>query len=206
MIGPPDCPIMRRWTIYGDVGKEALLPFVRLAKSFPSIFDRKLMVHYFEPNVEDRDPHDHPRGFWTLVLRGLYYDLIPCDFCKGLGSVIDPTAISGIQYTPEDGEFPRRPRVTCWECDGDKVVLGDVMKVGSVRYRPAKHTHITQSGPKGAWTIVLMGPFERPWGFFRNARWWPFKEYEAEFGFAMRCPTDEEREGAVLKYNDKMAR
>lgn len=179
-IGPPECPIMRRWTIYGEDG---LLPFVRLAKRYPRIFDRKLMVHYFEPNVEDRDPHDHPRGFWTVVLRGRYLDLIPCPTCA----------------VPYNGDPPQY----CGECR-DGLVVGDVMKAGTIRYRPAKHTHITQSGPEGAWTLVLMGPLERAWGFLRYSKWWPFKEYEAEFGFAMRCPTEEEREGVMLKYSDDM--
>ena len=183
-IGPPDCPIMRRWTIYADDG---LLPYVKLAKRWPRIFDRKLMVHYFEPNVEDRDPHDHPRGFWTLVLRGRYLDLVPCGLCDG----------SGRHRGTDGGDL-------CSNCLGDGLIIGDVMKAGTIRYRPAKHTHITQSGPKGAWTLILMGPFERSWGFLRNSKWWPFKEYEAEFGFAMRCPSDEEREGVMLKYSDEM--
>jgi hypothetical protein len=194
LIGPPDCPIMRRWTIYGDDPKESLLPFVRRAKRFPYLCDRKLLLHFFEPNVEDRDPHDHPRGFWTIVLRGSYLDLVPCPDCRDR---------IGVQFHA-GVEEPEIVPPKCDRCGGEQLVVGDVMRAGAIRYRPAKHTHITQSGPNGAWTLVLMGPFERSWGFLRRGRWWAFRDYEAEFGFAMRCPTDEEREGVILKYSDQL--
>lgn len=38
----------------------------------------------------------------------------------------------------------------------------------------------------------------------RFSEWWPWRKYEEPFGFAMRCPTDEELEGQMLKYNDEM--
>jgi hypothetical protein len=179
VIGAPDCPLMLRWTIISDDPAEALLP---LPKKLTG--DRKLMVHRFLPNVEDRDPHDHPRGFWTLVLRCGYWDLVPCPDCGGIPVVM------------------QMPPGECELCKNAGVVVGDVMRAGVIRYRAAEHTHITQSGPRGAWTVVLMGPMERPWGFLRQGRWWAFRSYEAAFGFAHRCPTDEEMEGRMLKYTD----
>jgi hypothetical protein len=77
------------------------------------------------------------------------------------------------------------------------------MKAGKLRYRRAEHTHITQSGPKGAWTVVLMTPIERKWGFWRDGGFWPWKDYEAKFGFAHRCPTEEDLDGVMLKYSDE---
>lgn len=63
IIGDPACPIMRRWTIVGEhSGKDR------------GRLDFKLMVHHFLPNADDRDMHDHPRPFVTLVLRGAYQD------------------------------------------------------------------------------------------------------------------------------------
>lgn len=182
-IGAPDCPIIRRWTVVDEKAEatasheqtvRTLLPLPKWLTG-----DRKLMVHYFPPNVEDRDPHDHPRGFWTLVLRGRYLDLVPCETCGGHG------------YHD------------C-ECMGEGMRVGDVMTPGMVRYRPPEHVHITQSGPRGAWTIVLMGPAARAWGFWREGTWWAWRKYEERFGFAHRCPSDEELEGQMLKYTDEM--
>lgn len=58
IIGPIDCPIMWRWTVLsGRFGK--------------------CLVHRFSPNARDKDPHDHPSSFVTIVLRGGYDDIKP---------------------------------------------------------------------------------------------------------------------------------
>lgn len=59
VIGPPDCPLMFRRTLLegGRFGK--------------------LLLHRFVPGANDRDCHDHPRSFVTLVLRGGYDDIQP---------------------------------------------------------------------------------------------------------------------------------
>jgi hypothetical protein len=58
MIGPLDCPLMfRRTLLAGRLGK--------------------LLVHRFVPGASDKDPHDHPRGFVTVVVRGGYDDVNP---------------------------------------------------------------------------------------------------------------------------------
>lgn len=54
-IGPPDCPIMYRRTLVAN----------RLFK---------VLWHEFMPNASDEAHHDHPRSFWTIVLRGGYLD------------------------------------------------------------------------------------------------------------------------------------
>lgn len=195
IIGAPDCPLMLRWTLVDfkaptvnrvTEGKsqgrtESLIVLPKWLTG-----DRKLMVHHFLPNVEDRDPHNHPRAFYTLVLWGRYYDLVPCKWCDGTGV-----------------EDRARPVEACLRCNGEGTVVGDVMKAGTFRYRPAQHTHITQSGPRGAWTVVVMTTLAGKWGFFRAGRFWPWKDYEAKFGFAHHCPTEEEMEGVMLKYTDE---
>lgn len=57
-IGQEECPLMRRWTLF----------------KFPFGLG-KLMVHHFPPNVTDRDPHDHPSPFVTLILKGGYFNI-----------------------------------------------------------------------------------------------------------------------------------
>jgi hypothetical protein len=195
-IGAPDCPIMNRWTIVDEKPAatashgQKVMSLLPLPKWLTR--DYKLMVHHFLPNVEDRDPHDHPRPFWTLVLKGCYFDLVPCPECDGVGTWTEYTS-------PEEAGHGPCPR-----CRGDKVVVGDVMRRGMVRYRPAEHTHLTQTSRAGAWTVVVMCPLARPWGFWRSGKWWAWRDYEKEFGFAMRCPSDDELEGAMLKYDATM--
>lgn len=56
IIGPPGCPIMyRRTLLSGRLGK--------------------LLWHEFFAGSSDKDPHDHPRSFLTIVLQGGYDDV-----------------------------------------------------------------------------------------------------------------------------------
>jgi hypothetical protein len=158
VIGPPDCPIILRWTLLGE-------------PTWPGRWPFKVMVHRFPPNADDRDAHDHPRPFVTLVLRGGYDDDVPCPTCRGTAR--------------RDATSDPLVEVPC-EC-GDGLVPGDRVRAPALRRRRAEYAHRTRVLPSGAWTVVVMGPVRRPWGFWRAGGWWPFRDYEREFGFAMRC-------------------
>src|ERR1700756_4366564 len=75
-IGPPDCPILYRWTLFGNDERDEEGNVVRR-------YPVKFMVHHFLLNADDRDVHDHPRPFWTFVLWGGYDDMEPCRACLG---------------------------------------------------------------------------------------------------------------------------
>lgn len=173
VIGPPDCPLMRRWTIFcatPEKRDEAVL--FRL----PDRCGWRLMVHYFLPNTEDADPHDHPRPLWTLILKGGYLDLVPCSFCHGE------------RYPVIQGARRR-----CPVCEGRGLEVGDRMHRGVIRGRPATHRHVTKVSTAGAWTLCLMGPKQREWGFWRFGRFYGEREYEEEFGLAFRCDGNGDR-------------
>jgi hypothetical protein len=149
IIGPPDCPILTRWTLIKFASK-----------------GKKLLLHHFHPNADDRDLHDHPWPFVTIVLWGSYNDMKHCVCIAGR---------SGRAWSD------------CDLCDGTGFVVREHMRVGKVRYRSASHRHRTMVGPRGCWTLVITGPMQRDWGFWRDGRFWPWRSYEDEFGFAMRC-------------------
>lgn len=152
VIGPPECPILLRRTL---VARKRW----------------KLLLHRFMPGAADRDPHDHPRPFLTLVLRGGYDDVQPCRACK-----------EGTVTAPAGGV------VRCRVCRGERQAIDRVRAV-TVRYRPATHVHTTLVHADGATTLVLMGPLVRAWGFFRDGRWWPWREYDEAYGHgSFRCP------------------
>lgn len=156
-IGHEDCPLMLRWTFFERFGFKA-------------------MVHYFPPNVEDKDPHDHPRSFLTIVLWGAYQD------------------VHWESYTPlmkERGELGPMPE---W------------VRAPAVRFRSAEYMHIVETGHEGAWTIVMMGPMSRPWGFLRldgDKKWWPWERYVEKFGGTVRCDTDDGDRSHELKRSGK---
>lgn len=156
VIGPPDCPLMYRWTILN-------LKFV------------KLLVHRFLPDADDLAVHDHPRPFVTIILSGGYDDLQPCP-CQddtSYGRLIDALKAN---------------RLECpYDCN-DGLILGDRLRRGAIRYRSAEHKHRTQVGPKGCWSICIMGPLVRVWGFWHRGRFFQWQEYEERYGYTMRCP------------------
>lgn len=161
-VGPPDCPIMFRWTLLGSSGAR-----------------HRLMLHWFPPHSDDRDVHDHPCDFTTLVLQGGYDDLVPLE--------------------PELNVFAAGHFRAAWPKDwavteaGDVLSVGDRMRRGALRFRSAEHTHRTRVGSGGCWSLVWMRPARRRWGFFRHGRWFEWFKYEELFGFGMRCdPTPQE--------------
>lgn len=166
-IGPAECPLFDRWTL--------LAPRWRGRPVF------KVLLHHFAPNRQDADvPHDHPRSFVTLCLRGGYDDLVRCPSCDGAVWKFTGTGGFGNGYQP------------CSACGRLGLVVGDRLRAGSIRYRPADHAHMTRTDDRGAWTLVVMGPEVRPWGFWREGRWWAFREFERTFGFAWRCAEPDE--------------
>lgn len=161
IIGPPECPILLRRTL---VARKRW----------------KLLVHRFMPGAADRDPHDHPRPFLTFVLRGGYTDMHPCPRCGPY-----PGATVACTFS-DDAVYPAPPE--CGLCHGLHKVA-DRVRAPTVRYRAATHVHTTVVHDDGALTVVLMGPLVRAWGFFRDGRWWPWREYDAQFGHgSFRCP------------------
>jgi hypothetical protein len=171
VIGPPDCPILHRWTLL-NLGERV----------------GKLLLHRFYPNADDRAVHDHPRGFITVVLRGGYDDLVPCLFCGGTGCRPEGATFASV-LPPDEGVEPPWPSPLWRRCTACRagLVRGDKMRAGSIAYRPAHHRHRTRVLPEGCWTVVVMGPLRQPWGFFMGGRKWEWEEFERRFGFGMRC-------------------
>lgn len=164
LIGPPDCPILHRWT-------------------FAVFRGRKLLLHHFQPNADDRAEHDHPSPFWTLVLWGGYDDRVPCRFCNGTDRHDPGVAFASPRTRPDGSAY-------CTGCQGG-LVLGDQMRPGMLRRRAAEYRHVTRVGPRGCWTLVLMGRKTRRWGFWERGVWWFWRDHEREFGYGMRCDNEE---------------
>lgn len=41
-----------------------------------------LMLHHFHRSDMDRDLHDHPWAFWSLILSGGYWEITPDNWCR----------------------------------------------------------------------------------------------------------------------------
>lgn len=149
VIGQKECPLMLRWTFF-DIGV------------------LRAMIHYFPPEVTDRDPHDHPRPFLTFVLRGEYLDT------------------SWFRIDLPDQEFMKEI---------------EIVGAGEFRYRPAAYTHIVETMESGCWSLVVMGPAIREWGFLRlnTGEWWPWGKYIQRWGGVIRCDAPADKMGIPVE-------
>ena len=131
---------LRRWRLFGFNAK------------LPYLFGRSVMLHRIVRPDGDRDPHNHPWDFWTLVLRRSY---IECVYVK--------------------------PELTRGRVDADDVKVLNYRRFGALDWRPAEHMHRIDKLPNGeAWTLVVTK--QRPdhkWGFWTEQGWVYWKWYIA---------------------------
>lgn len=91
-------------------------------------------IHHILSSDHDRDFHDHPFSFMSLILRGGYGEHRPT------------------------GAF-------------------QIYKAGSVVYRRAEDFHRLTLIDDSAWTLVVTGPYRRPWGFLVDTTWIGERDY-----------------------------
>lgn len=156
LIGPDDCPLMRRWVLVTPLGS--------------------IRLHHFLRSDADRHPHDHPWWFVTLVLAGEYDDYAwsgdECAWCGDTG-----------KREVFDRDRPGTYEIECDACDGGRVPdLVDRLRRGSIRFRPALHRH--QVKTDGCWTLVATGRNRRRWGFWDNGIFRPVADYFRRYGYA----------------------
>lgn len=142
-------------------------PYMRRWAVVAGLFS--IRVHHFYRSDDERAFHDHPWWFVTLVVKGGYTD------------------VSGDTISLCSRCFPNEPPdQNCYICHGERHYIErlDHLRLGSIRFRRAKHQHTVRTDPGGAWTVLVTGPNIRTWGFwerlpngttrFRKANKWFF--------------------------------
>ncbi|MBB5037133.1 hypothetical protein [Prosthecobacter dejongeii] len=135
MSGAGRCPVyMERWTL-------ALR------------FGCGIYLHRFIGDDWATDPHDHPRRFISIGLKGWYFE--------------------DIYYHPEiylDRDGPLKGKTVMQETR--------VHIAPWVRTFPAHHLHRVRASECGdCWTLVIVLPKSRSWGFVQDGQWIGFREY-----------------------------
>ncbi len=156
MSGNGQCPVyLERWTI-------------------AEAFGCGIYLHHFLGDDWAIDPHDHPRRFISIGLRGWYYEDVfkPADFqCPhpncDKGWLYSAPVGCGIGFQDEDdGPCPIcSPKTTKYVAPW-------------IRSFPANHVHRVRAVECGnVWTLVIVLRKSRAWGFIRDGVWIPFREY-----------------------------
>lgn len=133
MDGAGLCPVyLERWTI-------------------GQAFGCGIYLHHFIGDDWAIDPHDHPRRFISIGLKGWYFEDVYRNPC------IDPACSIG-----------------------GKTQLIETLKFTApwIRSFPAHHLHRVRAAECGnTWTLVIVLPKSRDWGFVRDGKWFGFREY-----------------------------
>ncbi len=129
----------------------------------------RLYVHVINRSDSDRDMHDHPWAFWSLILRGGYMEYTPS---KGAGW--DPDFYDGRSYSA--GSLLRHKAT-----DLHRLQLFPGINPKTNLYDEAFEIP--------AVTLVWAGKKTRRWGFQTESGWVPFEEYE-EFKRRQTCPSE----------------
>lgn len=115
-------------------------------------------VHHFLRSDADPELHDHPCWFVSLILVGGY---------------LEQFRVRRWRRSPVDGLVYFDETVTHWQAPG------------RLLYRPADHAHRIVIPPgRSAWTLVVVGPKSREWGFWEPLGWVEWREFFRARGYS----------------------
>lgn len=116
-----------------------------------TLFGWSLKLHTFLRGDEDRELHDHPWGFWTLVLAGEYWEEVP-------------------ESAGDREKVMRGPDAPFLPIRNERGNVTIHRPTGSLGYRPPEWKHrVTIQNP--CVTLVLTRGRVREWGFWTAKGW-----------------------------------
>lgn len=146
VIGPADAPYMRRLRIFE-------CPWFRV------------YFHRILRSDVDRDFHDHPWNFVSLILKGAFLEWRP-------SSIEEINSIHEKPLSLERFNLDYRPPVRVAGYYGPLDIL--------VRQARDLHRIELPQGVKSVWTLVIAGRRVREWGFLTPAGWVSWNRYPVE--------------------------
>lgn len=141
---------------------------LRVGKSFA------IYLHKFVGDDWSLDLHDHPKRFWSIGLWGSYTE-------------ITPRVLTGFPGNWRPYEQPVCRCKACWPPTVERRFVAPW-----IRTFPADHIHrlVGPTPAKPCWTLVIVGPAVREWGFWLRGAFIPWRRYVHADDVATRrsCP------------------
>lgn len=115
-------------------------------------------VHHILRSDRDRHLHDHPWWYISIILKGSYTEVMPLRFAD------EPPELQGEDY--RHGDMLQR----------------DTYGPGSIRFRRGSTFHRLEVQPgESVWTLFIIGPKRRDWGFMTEIGKIGWKDYFRKF-------------------------
>lgn len=137
-----------------------------------------IKLHHILLSDEDRDCHDHPWSFLSIILWGGYFEHRPMIvrrwYCPDCDEHYTAAELVATERTYQPG---------CPDCghevgEDDRETERTWHGPGSVLWRPLPSTHrLELPAGRTAWSLVLTGPKRREWGFHTICGWIPWTQY-----------------------------
>jgi hypothetical protein len=127
-----------------------------------------IKLHHFHRSDEDRELHDHPWLFVSLILWGGYTEVRP-DFCiRGALREISLEAHPRSEVTMASAALYERKRYG----------------PGSLLVRPAWWAHRVELNDeeRGSWSLVIVFPKVQEWGFYKVQGWINWRSFHGAAG------------------------
>ena len=165
--------LFRRQNITGSDNSTYMVRWILIGCRFFSI-----RVHKFVRDDHDV-PHDHPWDFFTIILKGGYWEDIPGEWTCWDKRLFPDGPKGGFTgwmtskwYAPGSFRFVKAETK-------HKVRLGKSVceKCANWKTNPVAHTQDDCSNPIPCWTLVFTGPNRRKWGFWCPRGWVEWREF-----------------------------
>lgn len=131
------------------IGPEGDQPYMRRWHLIPRNNWFCIYLHCVTRDDDDRALHDHPGANVSIILKGAYREILPD--CSTLTSISTP------HYRVADIPYKRMIR-----------------RAGAVIFRRATTPHRLEVVEGPVWSLFIMGPKRRVWGFHCPSGWRPW--------------------------------
>jgi len=132
----------------------------------------RLFVHKILRSDDDRDLHDHPWPFWTLILWGRYTEHVP----------ILPVRFADCKMITKSRKFGPGSLIRHRASDCHRLDLEPSEGLLAAQAKQDNHSvfvHVYSGGVmfKPVWTLFFAGIRRRDWGFHTPNGWVQWEEY-----------------------------
>jgi hypothetical protein len=161
--------IIQKITKYETMSGNGVCPIYLERWTLLELFGCAVYLHRFLGDDWAKDPHDHPRRFISIGLWGWYWE-----------DMFRPAQRLDVEAAAREEGVPA--------VDVTELIHSKRYSAPWFRSFPAEHLHRVRASECGnTWTLVIVLPKSRRWGFVQDGKWVAFKDYVFGGKFRKDC-------------------